>query len=521
LFDATFAAFFAETVELPRVIHAFLQGRGRTQDGQGKSRMAFIPGYDHDIFVSYAHVDDACLLDDQPIGWVAKLVELLRKKLAQRFGRPEHFSLWFDTYDLRGNHTVTDEIAARVRGAALFVAVLSPGYVASRWCLEEARLFGLTPGDLRQRVFVVHLSGEDISVPPVLSGRRAYRFWYRDRANQPRIFAIPTPHHDEVDYFRQIEDLACDLYSQCHVMCAGSIKKTIEVPGRAASVLPAVAGSVVLLAEVTDDLEFKRAEVRRYLEAHDVRVLPEQTYPLGSADFSAALDADLAPSQLFVQLLGPIEGKRPRDLPGGYCWLQLESAKRRGVPVLQWRNPELDLSSVEWPRQREILELATVQATSLESFKRTIIDALTPASLIPSPRRGVANRPLVFLNTEARHRAIAIQIRDAIGSRADWAEPLFEGPAEELREDLEQNLIECDAMVMLYADNPSWARAQLRQFRKLSPRREHPVIAIPVIDGPPPDKPDLGMSLDGLVIIDSRAGIGLDTLSRLSETLHI
>jgi hypothetical protein len=29
------------------------------------------------------------------------------------------------------------------------------------------------------------------------------------------------------------------------------------------------------------------------------------------------------------------------------------------------------------------------------------------------------------------------------------------------------------------------------------------------------------MSLDGLVMIDSRAGIGPDALSRLSETLHL
>jgi hypothetical protein len=98
---------------------------------------------------------------------------------------------------------------------------------------------------------------------------------------------------------------------------------------------------------------------------------------------------------------------------------------------------------------------------------------------------------------------------------------LFEGPAEEVRSDLEQNLIECDAMVMVYADNPGWARQQLRQFRKLSPRRERPVLAIPVIDAPPPGKPDLGMSLDGLVMIDSRAGIGPDALSRLSEMLHL
>jgi hypothetical protein len=490
--------------------------------------MAFIPGYDHDIFVSYAHVDNVFFLDnargrEQPIGWVETLVTLLRKLLAQKFGRAEAFSLWFDANDLRGNHTLTDEIAARVKHAALFLAILSRGYIESRWCQDEARLFGLTPGDLKRRVFVVHtaLRGEEIAVPPVLGGRRGYQFWYCDRTNQVRNFATPAPHPDEVDFFRKIDDLACDLYDQCQVMRDGLTRKPTAAPETATSVAPAAAESAVLLAEVTDDLEFKRAEIQRYLEAHGVLVLPERTYPLGSADFVAALDADLARSRLFVQLLGPIAGKRPSDLPGGYCWLQFESARRRGVPILQWRSPDFDLAVIEWSRHREILELASVQASSLESFKRVITDALIPPPPVPSPRRGVGGRPLVFLNTEPRHRAIAVQIRDAIGNRADWAVPLSEGSAEQVREDLEQNLIECDAMVMIYADNPSWARTQLRQFRKHSPRRERPVIAIPVIDAPPPEKPDLGMSLDGLVMIDSRMGIGADTLSRLSETLHL
>jgi hypothetical protein len=490
--------------------------------------MAFVPGYGDDIFVSYAHVDDHFLLDtprgrEQPMGWVATLVNLLCKLLAQKFGRADAFSLWFDANNLRGNHTVTDEIAARVSRAALFVAILSRGYIESQWCQDEARLFGLTPGDLTRRVFVVHtaLRGGEIAVPSVLGGRRAYQFWYRDRTNQARNFAIPTPHPDEVDYFRQIDDLACDLYDQCRAMRDERARTPAVGPVETALVTPPPAGSAVLLAEVTDDLKFKRDEVQRYLEAHGVVVLPERPYSLAGADFIAALDVDLARSRLFVQLLGPLIGECPPDLPDGYGRCQFESALRCGVPILQWRSPEIDFTAIEWPRHREILELPTVQATSLESFKHAITDTLMPARIAPEPRRQAANRPLVFLNTEPRHRAIAAEIRSAIGNRADWAEPLLEGPAEEVREDLEQNLIECDAMVMVYADNPGWARQQLRQFRKLSPRRVSPVLAIPVIDAPPPDKPDLGMSLDGLVVINGRAGIGPDALSRLSETLRL
>jgi hypothetical protein len=276
----------------------------------------------------------------------------------------------------------------------------------------------------------------------------------------------------------------------------------------------------VLLAEVTDDLEFKRNEVQRYLEQQAVRVLPEMSYPLGRVEFEAALTSDLAQSRVFVQLLGAIPGKRPRDISDGYGWLQLEAARRGGSPILQWRSPEVDLGEIEWPRHRELLELETVQATSLEVFKREILEAVRPRPAAPEPRKESSDRPLVFLNTEPRHRAIAADIRTAIGDRAIWAEPLFEGSAEMVREDLEQNLIECDAMVMVYADNPGWARAQLRNFHKLSPRREHPVRAIPVIDAPPAEKPELGFFLPEMVLINGRSGIGADALNKLTASLR-
>jgi hypothetical protein len=84
------------------------------------------------------------------------------------------------------------------------------------------------------------------------------------------------------------------------------------------------------------------------------------------------------------------------------------------------------------------------------------------------PRRST-DRPFVFLNTEPRHRAIAAEIRAAIGDRAAWAEPLRAGTAEEVRIDFEQCLMDCDAMVMVYdvtsvgharscAPLPNWRR---------------------------------------------------------------
>jgi hypothetical protein len=459
----------------------------------------------------------------------------LKNELAQKIGRADAVSVWLDAHNLRGHHPLNEEIAGQLERTALFVAILSPGYTASDWCQQEARLFAGTGSDRGRRVFVIEKAPLEGDEPPEsLSGRRAYKFWYRDRAEQPRTFATPLPHPDEIDYFRQIEDLARDLRDQCRVMRGDPVGRpsAVSKPLTAATAAPAIVSAApttddgastlgaVVLGEVADDLEFKRAEVQRYLEQQRVPVLPEMSYPLGRADFEAALDADLSRATLFVQLLGPIAGKRPRDIPDGYGWLQLEGARRRNLRILQWRSSELDLDSIEWPRHRELLELDTVQATSLESFKKAIMAALEPPPP-PEPRRTVVDRPLVFLNTESRHRDIAGEIRGAIGDRAVWTQPLFEGPSEMVREDLEQNLIDCDAKVMVYADNPGWARAQLRNYHKLSPRRERPVRAIGLIDAPPVEKPELGFFLPELVTIDGRSGIGSSTVIQLLTSLGL
>ena len=319
--------------------------------------MAFVPGYDQDVFISYAHVDDEPLVAasgaDQSAGWVATFVRLLKKELAQKIGRSENFAVWFDQINLRGNHSITPEITTKLERTATFVGISSVPYGASQWCRDEARLFSQHfADDLAGRVFVVEK--EPLAEkPPQLAGLKNYKFWHLDDKEQPRTLGKPVPLPAEREYFSLIEDLARDIQGQLKAM-AGRPRAN---GGNGAG--------VAFLAEVTDDLEFRRLEVRRYLEQKGVLVLPEASLPLGRAQFEAALDADLARGQVFVQLLGPIPGKMPPDVPDGYGWLQVDLARRHRMSVLQWRNPELDLIDIEWPRHRELLALDTVQATSL------------------------------------------------------------------------------------------------------------------------------------------------------------
>jgi hypothetical protein len=481
----------------------------------------------HDVFVSYALVDDQPFdtgRSDQSAGWVATLVQHLEKFLAQEIGRREAFTVWKDTSHLRGNDALTEEIETVLKNTAVFIAIISQGYLASAWCQDEARLFTRHfAADLAGRVFVVErarLDGPAV-VPQGLTGRRNYRLWYVDEKEQPRSFAKPMPQEQEMQYFRRVEDLARDIRKKLEAMEGGPrVPQSMFRPLTGNGANGGAAHDVAFLAEGTDDLEHQRLEVRRYLEQQGVLVLPEADMPLGRTHFEPALDIALARSRVFVQLLGPIPGRRPPDVPEGYGWLQLDRARQRGMRILQWRSPELNLTHIDWTPHRELLELETVQATSLESFKSAVAAALAPPPKPPSSR-AMADRPFVFINTEPRHDDIAAKICAAIGTRVVLAQPLRTGPAEVVRMDFEQNLIDCDAMVIVYADNAGWARAQLRAFVKQTPQRERPVRSIPVIDVPPEPKPELGFQMTEIVLIDGRSGIGPETLDRLSAALQL
>lgn len=175
--------------------------------------MAFVPGYQHDIFVSYAHVDDVSDLSLQR-GWVTELIKNLEQFLAERLGRADAYSLWMD-YQLAGNLAFTDAIIDSIRQSATLLIVLSPGYLASEWGRQKQNEF-LTAIKSKQynrsRIFVVETQRMPAEHrPQALSGLLGYKFWVEDETGHERMLGSPAPDRKDTEYWEQIERLASDL----------------------------------------------------------------------------------------------------------------------------------------------------------------------------------------------------------------------------------------------------------------------------------------------------------------------
>src|SRR5262245_28534084 len=97
--------------------------------------MGFVPGYENDVFISYAHKDN------DPIGktgWVDFFEDLLRKRLRARLR--EEITIFRDPrLSLYGEFD--RQLADHLTTSAVFICLLSPNYVGSTWCLEELQQF--------------------------------------------------------------------------------------------------------------------------------------------------------------------------------------------------------------------------------------------------------------------------------------------------------------------------------------------------------------------------------------------
>jgi hypothetical protein len=97
--------------------------------------MSYVPGYEPDLFVSYAHGDDR--------DWIKRLIERLKPELKRRLAIEP--TIWVDEDSLWRSRDFRREIPSSVRSSAVFLLLCSPSYLGSEYCVrEECRAFADT-----------------------------------------------------------------------------------------------------------------------------------------------------------------------------------------------------------------------------------------------------------------------------------------------------------------------------------------------------------------------------------------
>ena len=465
--------------------------------------MGCVPGFEHDLFVSYAHIDDEADVG-QAVGWVSTLKDNLKARLDRRLGIRS--SVWMDQR-LVAESRLSEPIMTGLRQSAGLLVVLSRAYLNSPWCAHERGGFldGLHERrTMRRPVFVVEC--DDLArerLPAAFGDLLGVRFWQRQTDGAaPGRLGDPLPTLEDRSYWARLNDLSFKV--------AEGLSRLRDVPpGHAAA--PAAEASpgrpAVFLAEVGDDLMDEYERLQRSLEQAGLLVLPDRAYPRTDADsHAAAMLQDLRRCSVFVQLLGAYPG-RVRGWDIGLSALQLQTARRAGVPLRRWRRFGLAADDIRDEAHRQSVFAADVVSESLEVFTAGLLQATRKASSPPAP---AAADLLVFVNHDRSDARVAAELCDFFDTQGlGFLRPEPQDSAEAMRADLEDNLRLCDGLVVVYGSTqPVWVRQQLKETLKIKSVRERPLGRVLLCQAEPDeDKPDPGIKLPNQRIIDCRRGL--------------
>jgi hypothetical protein len=484
-----------------------------------EAHMAVVPGFEHDMFVSYAHQDNEPAVGHQT-GWVKTLVLELEREVRRRLGRKE-FDYWMD-YKIDENRPLSDEIVNAVQKSATFLVVMSPTYLNSTWCRRERNKFlqALSGRVERGDIFIVEqLPIDHDKYPPEFGNPKSFKFWVADPMTdiaRPVDIGVGAGSELAEQYSTSVVNLSVKIAKHIDLL----IKSQLE-PKQATAIRKGMESApCVYVARTSEDLEDREEELKAYLDQMGVRVLPETRYPPNAIEFEKAMLEDIARSKVYVQLLSEFRGRKVDFAPGHrYASYQHEIAARGGKPMLLWRDRGLDISTVEDADHRALLEKA--MACGIEEFKRAVADeARRPPPTLPPKYPKV----MVFVDNEAADRELARSVGKALYdlTGAFVFYPLPSGTPEQVRTDLEEKLRDCNGLLLIYGKTSAdWIQRQLLLSWKAIAQRDRPLNALAVYQGPPPDdKGDVGVEFPDLMTLDCRRGIDLTTLKKFVDTLQ-
>jgi hypothetical protein len=441
------------------------------------------PGFDTDVFISYTHFDNKPRTGD-PNGWIDKFQDEFEKRLRQMLGA--EVGVYRDR-KLRGNDDFEDELRAKVQGSAILVSIVSPRYTNSESCLKELTAFcqaaeagcGLRLGNQTRIFKVIKTPFPSEREPLQIRKLLGYKFYELDpQTETPREFDPVLGQEALRRFLTLVDDVAWHVDKLLEgLRTGGAPVKTRLAPS---------SGATVYLAETTRDLEPKRDEIKRELEQHGHRVLPDQGLLWNEPECLKVVRAQLAQAQLSVHLVGAKYGAIPEgersegERRSIVSWQYRLAMERAGAcSRLVWMPPGLESSD---ERQRKVIEYlrtdpqaqegADLLQEDLEELKTVIRDTLDrqrrlAAQPVREPATDDAPGP-VYLICDQQDRAAVAPLEDYLYKQGcDLILPAFEGEENTVRKDHTENLVTCRA-VLIYCGGTGehWLREQMRDLRK-------------------------------------------------------
>ncbi len=457
-----------------------------------------------DIFISYAHIDDESLIQNQK-GWISEFHRALDIRLAQLLGRRP--VIWRDD-SLQGNHVFDKQIVDQFSKVAIMISIITPRYVKSDWCIKEVDEFystcqtniGITVSN-KSRIFKVIKTPVRIDQhPEKIQGVLGYEFYNTDPGTG-RVKELSQVFGQDTErlYWEKLDDLAHDISS----FLEGMEHSTTGAKSNPVTDSGVKNAGKVFLAESTYDTQTFRDSLKRELQGHGYYILPDRQLPLVANALNDDLKLNLDEVDMSIHLLGENYGIIPEGAQKSIVEIQNDFAASysaaNAVPRFIWI-PEgcepADERQVNFIDRlnsgKDGIAGADLVQGSLEDFKGVVIDKLN--SLKKEEKK---DEPEVYdESSKVIYLICDISDIDEIRPLEDFlfnngyevVIPIFEGDESGIREDHVENLKTCSAAIIFFSNaNELWLRSKTRDFMKINGYGRAKPLAFKAIYIAPPD----------------------------------
>jgi hypothetical protein len=501
--------------------------------------MAYVPGLEQDVFISYAHIDNEPFGESQS-RWVSDFQRDLQRRLPMVLGAEA--VVWRDPR-LQGNEVTWEILESRLRKCATLVVVLSPRYVESESCQRELGYFQKAVASSqefqlgsRHRMFKIEKTpvSRDRHPEPV-KALLGYEFhWPDPETGEPREFHLHPDPNVRFRYWPKLDDLVRDM--------AILLREMRQQRERQPTPEPDIPRLRVYLASTTQDVRDERERLERELKESRCEVLPDRLLPDTAEEFQATVRAALAQCQLSVHLLGSSYGTIPEGESRSVVVLQHELAAERvsqgGLSEVIWMRPSMQAREAA---QREFISTLELHSgtrdgfefmkTDVETLKTVVLDKLRPRQPRDVPTdTSASRRPAVapgfadlYLICDRRDQEAVEPLRRYLFERGfEVTLPVWAGDAPQVREFHEGNLRLCDvAMVFHGQSDQTWFQMKLLDLRKAPGLgRSKPPLVAWVYLAPPPTAEKKGFQSRQVEVVDGCKEFPVERIIRLVEDLR-
>ena len=463
--------------------------------------MAYLDGFDHDIFISFAHVDNQD-------GWVSVFHQHLTMDLARLLGRPEKIKIWFDKDRLEGGQLYDKTIEDALGRTAVLVALTSRGYFHPesychkeiRWFSEKARRgqLGLSVGD-RSRIFNVPLTNLPFKdLPQDLPGEfsKSIVESFHDAEENDQV-GDPID-QNEKSFQVRMRKLSKAIFHTVEAIKKNSSPSEPSPSNKTISDTPAKPTYTIFLADTSDSLRRVRNRVAEELQRQNIVLAAPIPPPFAAAQHEESVVAEINHSILSVHLFDQWEGRAIEGLPEKtYPQRQAELALEHAADVLIWVPQTMDVATIEniedeshraFLQQLESRERKDANYEFLRESKTEITrQILARIEQIKKRQQIVMSPTAALLDSHRKDQLHAIQIFQLLieGNVQPYLNPEDDDPRSNLKI-LEERLKQVSKLILFFgAVAEDWVRARLAEALKIAVEQRCPLKTLAVCFVPP------------------------------------